>query len=166
VLRQKWFACVAMAAAALGIDQSSKWLVAALIAPGERVPVVEGFLALSHVRQTGAALGLLRGIDPVLAQRLLPLLAALAALLLIQLLWRAPRSDVLSGTAVGLIAGGATGNLVDRLQLGAVIEFLQLDLRLFALPDFNLADCAIAAGMALLILDLVAAAAGARPSLD
>jgi signal peptidase II len=155
-----------VAAAALGIDQSSKWLIVALLAPGEHITVVEGFVALSHVQQTGAALGLLRGLDPVLAPRLVAALAGLAALLLVQLLWRAPRNDVLSGTAVGLIAGGAAGNLLDRVQLGAVIEFLQIDLRLFALPDVNLADCAIAAGMALLILDLVAAEAGARPSLD
>jgi signal peptidase II len=161
---RKWFACLAVAAAALAIDQSAKALIGTFVKPGEELALVPGFAALVHAQQAGAALGLLARLSPELAPRALAVLAGLAALLLVQLLWRAPRSDVLSGTAVGLIAGGAAGNALDRVQLGAVIEFVKLDLRLFELPLFNLGDVAIAAGMALLILDLVAAEAGARPS--
>jgi signal peptidase II len=96
----------------------------------------------------------------------LPAIAGSAALLLLGLLWRAPRGDAWTGTAIGLIAGGAAGNAVDRLLTGGVVELLRLDLGVLVLPDFNLADCAIAAGMALLAVDLVASEAGARPAPD
>ncbi len=161
---RKWTAALLAAALAVAADQAAKWLVLRLLPPGELLAIVPGFLSLAQFRHEGAALGLLGSLEPETARRVLAALAALAALLLGQLLWRAPREDALSGTGVGLIARGALGNLLDRLRLDAVIEFVQLDLRVLRLPDFNLADCAIAAGMALVLLDLVAAEAGAGKS--
>jgi signal peptidase II len=156
LLRPKWIACAAVIGLAVALDQAVKALVVWLLPVGEQVTVLPGVLVLAQVRQAGAALGLLDSLDPVWLPRALGALGGVAVLLLGQLLWRAPGNDVLSGTGVGLIAGGAIANLVDRLRFAEVIEFVQLDLRLFRLPDFNLADCAIAAGMALLLLDLVA----------
>jgi signal peptidase II len=166
VLGRKWIAFGAGTAGALTLDQAAKWLVAVLLPAGGQFALVGGFLAVAPLRQPGAAFGLLDGLDPELARMLLPALAAGAALLLVPLLWRAPRGDVLSGTALGLIAGGAASNLVDRLQLGAALEFLKLNFGIVSLPEFNLGDCSVAAGMALLLLDLVAADAGARPPAD
>jgi signal peptidase II len=166
VLGRKWTACTAVVGLAVAVDQAAKWLVVRFLPPGDPLTLVDGFLALAQVRQEGAALGLLTSLGPELLRQVLPGLAGLAAVLLGVLLWRAPRGDVLSGTGVGLIAGGAIANLLDRLRLDVVIEFVQLDLRFFRLPDFNLADCLIAAGMALLLLDLVASEAGVRQAPD
>jgi signal peptidase II len=136
---RKWTACVAVLALTVAVDQAAKWLVLRFLPiGGESISLLGGLLGLAPLRQEGAALGLLGSLAPELLSRALPALAA--------------------------FAGGALGNLLDRLRLDAVIEFVQLDLRVLRLPDFNLADCAIAAGMALVLLDLVAAEAGAGKS--
>jgi signal peptidase II len=166
VLGRKWTACLAVAVLALSVDQVAKWLIVQLVPLGEPLTLAGGLLTLAQLRQEGAAFGLLGSFGPDRLRQLLPAFAGLSALLLGALLWRAPRGDVLSGTAIGLIFGGAAANLLDRMRFDAVIEFVQLDLRVLQLPDFNLADCAIAAGMALLLLDLVASEAGVRQTPD
>jgi signal peptidase II len=162
---RKWLACAVTAALALGADQALKhWLLGALPA-GSQTRWLGGLLVLAPARQEGSALGLLSGLDPALGWPLLWGLAALAALALAQLLWRAPSGDRLSGAAGGFILGGAAANALDRLQHGAVIEYARVELQALRLPEFNLADCAVLLGLALLLLDLVAdeAAAPAVP---
>jgi signal peptidase II len=157
---RKWLACAVTAALALGADQALKhWLLAEL-PPGSELRWLGGLLVLAPTQQEGSALGLLSGLAPAWAEPVLWALAGLAALLLAQWLWRAPAGDRLSGTAAGLILGGAGANALDRLRHGAVIEYARIDLQVLPLPEFNLADFALVLGLALLLLDLVAEESG------
>jgi len=129
----------------VAIDQAVKAAVASLLPPGATVPLVSGLLSLTHVRNPGVAFSLLPRV-PVLIP------AAIALTLLSQLfyneaLWTGrPRTK----WALVLLAGGALGNLIDRLRVGAVIDYIDLHLW----PVFNLADVAVTAGAALLVLSL------------
>ena len=87
------------------------------------------------------------------------LLAAVIIGALLAWLWRA-RSFVL-GVAVGLVVGGAIGNVVDRLRLGAVVDFLYFHLGAVDWPAFNVADSAICVGVALMLIDGLLAGRGA-----
>jgi signal peptidase II len=130
-------AAAAAASAVAGLDQLLKASVRASVAPGEKINV---FFAvdLTNVRNTGVAFGALRGTPEELVLAIT--LGALAALLLFFALRR--RTPLL-WLPVGLVVGGAVGNLIDRLRLGAVTDFIDP----WFWPAFNLADAAVVVGI-------------------
>lgn len=135
--------------AALALDLCSKWLVARRLAPYESVAVIPGFFRLTHVRNPGAAFGLLAH------QRWLFVAVGLVAIAAI--LYWAGRPAGRQGQApyaLGLLLGGAGGNLADRLRSGKVVDFLDFSWHQWHYPVFNLADVAILTGVGLLILHL------------
>ncbi len=124
------------AAAALAADQASKALVRWLLPRGKKLSL--GPFALRQVRNPGTAFGLIQGGSTAF------FLASVALLLvMVAVFWRLRRGEGRGlAVALGLIIGGALGNIVDRLSAGAVIDFI--DLRFW--PVFNLADTAIVVG--------------------
>lgn len=122
-------------------DQASKALVVAQIYPGERIEIFS-LLSLERTSNSGIAFGL-AGHVPSLV--LILVAAAIVVVLLLlgtQMKWRG------SSIAIGLILGGALGNLLDRIFRGSVVDFIDLP----HWPTFNLADVAITVGVVLLIL--------------
>ena len=135
------------ALAVLSLDQSTKAL--AMNTPElERGVEILPFLNLVRVLNDGVSFGLLGGIVPWWG--LVVLATALMAWLLIWL-WRAP--DRLTAAALGLVIGGALGNVIDRLRYQAVPDFLDFHFGTYHWPSFNLADVAIFCGAALLFWD-------------
>jgi signal peptidase II len=80
-------------------------------------------------------------------------LAIVVSLVLIVWLLRLPREEWRTGLALGLVIGGALGNLIDRIQLGYVVDFIDVYYRDWHWPAFNIADSAISCGVALLLID-------------
>jgi signal peptidase II len=122
-------------------DQASKALVVAQMYPGERIEIFS-LLSLERTSNSGIAFGL-AGHVPSLV--LILVAAAIVVVLLLlgtQMKWRG------SSIAIGLILGGALGNLLDRIFRGSVVDFIDLP----HWPTFNLADVAITVGVVLLIL--------------
>lgn len=140
--------------AVLVLDQWSKWLVEAHLPYSVAQPVIDGFLNLTHVRNTGVAFGLLSGHGAegggswTLA--LLGLLALAAVVFYFRL---ASPSQKLLLTALALIMGGALGNLVDRVAAGAVTDFIDVYVGTQHWPSFNVADSAITVGIVLMLFD-------------
>ncbi len=147
-----------LAAGLVALDQATKALAVAEIAIGERAASWLGFFHLTHVRNTGAAFGLLRdrGLDLGFATidgvQLLGLVSLSVALAIAIALLRARQLPALVAWALGSLLGGAVGNGVDRLRLGYVTDFIQMQAGWFDFPVFNVADMAIVAGAALLVL--------------
>jgi signal peptidase II len=81
------------------------------------------------------------------------LLSSAVSLVLLIWLLRLPRHEWRTGLALGLVIGGAIGNLIDRVQLGYVVDFVDVVIRGWHYPAFNVADSAITAGVVLLLLD-------------
>jgi len=126
----------------LAADQLTKALLVASFARGESLPLLPPILHLTYVQNTGAAFGLFKGQQP--------LFVILSCLVIGVIIWelRTKRAhDAATLWGCGLALGGAVGNLIDRLRLGYVIDFI--DLRVW--PVFNLGDSAITIGVALLI---------------
>jgi signal peptidase II len=143
-------AILAVGAVILALDQATKSLVLRTLKVGVPVHLVDGFLALTLVMNPGLAFGMLSWVPG--ASRWLVSLLSLAALGL--LLWLAsrliPTGGALTRFAVGLILGGAVGNLIDRARFGAVVDFLDMYWRHYHWPAFNVADSAITVGVAVL----------------
>jgi signal peptidase II len=128
------------------LDQLTKALAVAYLPPETSRPVFPNVFHLTLVENQGIAFGLFQGYEELL---FVLITASIAVLILIGL-----RSDDLRvriQMAYGLILGGAIGNWIDRLRVGAVIDFL--DFRIW--PVFNLADTAITVGVGLFLLDLL-----------
>jgi signal peptidase II len=137
---------LSVGAAVLLADQLTKWWAIEALSDGP-VTVVDGFLSLRYVTNPGAAFGMLPGAGSIIA------LAAIAAVVFIVVV---VRSVDLRGEAValGLVMGGALGNLCDRvfrgggLLDGEVVDFVDFDF----FPAFNVADSAITIGALLALL--------------
>ena len=138
------------AAFALGVaalDQLSKAAAKALWGDGSATTVVPGLLDLRLALNDGAAWSMLAG------RRLLLCAVSAAMLALLAAERRALLATRLSRFAAGLLAGGILGNLVDRIRTGLVVDFVSVHWRdAWTFPTFNLADSAICAGVALLVL--------------
>ena len=126
-------------------DRLTKWLVGVCIAPGEYISVMPGFFDLVNVRNRGAAFGFLNRAD-IEWQFWLFLGATLIAAAVIFIMLRGIRQQPLLVLGLGMILGGAVGNLVDRLQSRAVLDFLDFYWRGWHWPAFNVADMGICAG--------------------
>jgi len=152
------------------LDQGTKALVVRLLDLHEYVPLVDGLLSLSHVRNRGAAFGFLSDWD-VPYQAVVLSVLSLCALVAIALYFaRLPAAARLPRLALALVLGGAVGNLIDRARLGYVVDFVHLYWRRHQWPDFNVADSAITVGVTLLVLDILrspdTSPAGAKPGID
>ena len=137
----QWAALGVVAAAAVAADQVTKALVSRELALGDEVDVV-GPLTIHHVRNTGIAFGFFAGATTVVA-----LLTGIAVIWMVAFFARTGARHPLLPVGLGLVLGGSISNLVDRVRLGHVTDFL--DLRYW--PAFNLADTFIVVGVAVLV---------------
>ena len=133
-----------LAGLVLVLDQVSKQLVIDSIDPGELVHVL-GPLDFTHSHNDGIAFGLAGGTGILVI-----LLASVALIALGAFIASAPESN-LTWISGGLILGGAAGNLIDRIRLGHVTDFILFP----SWPAFNVADCAITVGVVMLALSLI-----------
>ena len=146
---------VAIAGVVVVVDQIVKLIALDRLAPGIPVDVVPGLIALTLVRNPGLAFGLLASI-PAGWRWVVGLLSLLALIVLLRVALRVlPRGGWREQTAIGLIFGGAVGNLIDRTRYGSVVDFVDVYFRGWHWPAFNVADSAITVGVALLALGLV-----------
>jgi signal peptidase II len=133
-------------------DQASKGAIIRWVPLYGDVPI-NGFINLTHQRNTGAAFSFLAGAGGW--QRwFFVVLASVVSAVLVAWLWRIRASNtVVLSAGLTLVLGGAVGNLIDRIRLGYVTDFIQVWFGSWAFPSFNVADSAITVGAALLIID-------------
>ena len=144
-------------AVSLAIDQLTKTWVVKTLAFTDRVSVIDGFFYLTHVRNPGAAFSLFADAPEAIRAPFFIVTTLIAIGLILSFFRKLSPADRLSALALGLILGGAVGNLLDRLIYGAVVDFLRLQLwGGYSWPDFNVADSSIVIGVALLVLELFA----------
>jgi signal peptidase II len=148
--RVPWWSWLLVSAGVVGLDQLTKWLIQQVLVFGQSLRVLP-FFNLVLVYNPGAAFSFLSSAPGW--QRDLFIGIALVASALIVYLLRRHAHDRLFCFALSLILGGALGNLIDRLLLGAVVDFLDLHAFDYHWPAFNLADSAITLGAGLLIWD-------------
>jgi signal peptidase II len=143
----QWIGLGLVALAAACADQLTKAFVSGRLTLGDAVEIVGPF-SIHHVRNTGIAFGLFSGSTSIVI-----VLTAVAIGAMVVFFARSGRRHPLLPVAVGLVLGGSISNLVDRLRLGYVTDFLDLDYW----PAFNLADTFIVVGVGILFLSFVAA---------
>lgn len=135
-----------LAAIILILDQISKFIICRVILPGSSFPVIKNIFHLTYVQNKGAAFGLFPN------QTLFFISITLLTIFLILFFHqRLSKKGGPLSWALGLILGGALGNLIDRIRLKAVIDFLDFSLKGHHWPSFNIADSAITIGAIILL---------------
>ncbi len=132
------------------LDQITKWFARDALWEPPRAIEVTSFFNLVPVENRGISFGLLES-DSGFGPWLIAGLALAIALALV--VWLARTRRVLPAVALGLIVGGALGNVIDRARLGWVIDFIDLHVGGYHWPAFNLADAGITVGVGLLLID-------------
>ena len=143
-------------AAIVALDQVTKWVVVKSVPLYESFPIVDGVLSLCHVRNRGIAFGFLNRAGSQVTFYLLTFVT-LAAVALVVFWFSRLKAEGKGGTALGLclILGGAVGNLIDRIRIGEVVDFLDFHLGAYHWPAFNVADSAITVGTLWLALKIL-----------
>ncbi len=137
------------------LDQFTKLLVTHALRLYESVIVIPGFFDLVHVRNRGIAFGLLNHFDTIWSSIILSAVTAVAILLLVFWITRLRDDEGWMAFGLSLIIGGAVGNLIDRIRLGEVVDFLDFYVGAFHWPAFNIADSAVTVGTFCVILSMI-----------
>jgi signal peptidase II len=143
----QWIGLLSVAVAAIVADQLTKQLVTSQLALDDEVHVA-GPLTIHHVQNSGIAFGLFASATPVVT-----MLTAIAVGWMLWFFARAGARHPVLPVALGLLIGGSASNLIDRVRLGHVTDFIDLGFW----PAFNLADAFIVSGVVILLVALLAA---------
>lgn len=147
--------CAAIALVVFIGDQATKAMVVGSIPEHAIIPIIPHFFNLTHVKNAGAAFGMFSDTPSPLKTAILIIVSAALLTIVLTFAWRSPRLHWEAGVGLALILGGALSNLVDRIRLGRVVDFLDFYTRGYHWYTFNLADSAIVVGAFFLILQVV-----------
>lgn len=146
---------LALGGGVVAADQLTKAAVLSHLTTGTHIDVVDGLVTLTLVMNPGLAFGLLGGV-PSGWRWVVAVLSVAALIVLARVALRIlPEGGRLDRVAIGLIFGGAIGNLIDRVRFGAVVDFVDVHFRGYHWPAFNVADSAITVGVILLAIRLL-----------
>lgn len=136
------------------LDQITKLVVQRNFTLHESLPIIEGFFSLTYILNPGAAFGFLADQNATFRAIFFFVVSVIALTLLMVFFHQTPEDDPLGLTAISLLFGGAVGNLIDRIRLGEVVDFLDFYIGQYHWPAFNVADSAITIGISFLMLHL------------
>lgn len=141
---------LALSAITLILDQLSKWVILAHVMDPPRVIEVTGFFNLVMVWNQGVSFGLFSNESPYGPWILSGVAVVISGFLM---LWLRRAENKIIASALGLVIGGAIGNVIDRLRFGAVADFLDFHLAGWHWPAFNVADAAIVIGVGFILIE-------------
>lgn len=136
------------------VDLATKSAVMSAFSLHESIPVIPGFFDLTYVRNPGAAFGFLARTSPAFRSFFFSGVAVAAILFILYFLFREKEAGLTLTLSLGLIIGGAAGNLLDRIRFGEVVDFLDFSIGGYHWPAFNAADAAISVGACLLLYEI------------
>jgi len=147
---------VSLAVAVVVLDQLAKALVRREIPLHASVTVITGLMDLTHVRNTGAAFGVLNAVDFPFKTVAIAVVAAAALIGVGFYAAGLARHRLVARTGLALVIGGAAGNLLDRVAVGSVVDFVDVYWHTYHFWAFNIADSAISIGVVVLMIDMFA----------
>jgi len=166
-MKRKYWILAAIVPAVFIVDQLTKWLVLTRMEIGERIAIIPGLFDIVHFRNTGAAFGLFSSMPDSVRVPFFYVVAAIAVVVLVFMYRAISDREIMMPIALSLVFGGIAGNVLDRIRLSEVVDFLSFHIgnrvfvtealgRRFILPlewpAFNVADMAITMAMVLIVI--------------
>ncbi len=152
-MKNKYFWSVSIVGIVLVLDQITKYIIRTHVQLYDTVTVIPGFFNITYVRNKGAAFGILSSLPEFWRSAFFIAVTIVAVAAIIALIIKT--TDRLPVYAFSLIAGGAMGNLIDRIRYGEVVDFIQWYVKSHYWPSFNVADSAITIGVVLLAIEML-----------
>jgi signal peptidase II len=137
----------------LVLDQITKYIIRTHVRLYDAIPVIPGFFNITYVRNKGAAFGILSNLPELWRSAFFIGVTIIAVSAIIALIVKT--HDRFAVYAFSLIAGGAIGNVIDRIRFGEVVDFIQWYVKSHYWPSFNVADSAITIGVVLLAIEML-----------
>ena len=135
-------------------DQITKYMVLESMPLFQSIPVIPGLFNLTHIHNPGGAFGFLSGQSSHLQRLIFLLASSLAIGLILYFYMKTPQSFRFLSIGLALVFSGAIGNLIDRIRMGKVVDFLDFYVGNFHWPAFNIADSAVSVGMFIFLYHL------------
>lgn len=154
-MKRKHWILIGTSAGVVLLDQWTKQAVLEALPLHRSVQIIPGFFNLTHVRNTGGAFGIFGGERGGAGSVLFLAVSLIAILSILYFFVRAREKEIGLCLGLSLVLGGAIGNLIDRLRLGEVVDFLDFCVSSYHWPAFNVADSAICVGIGLLAAKLL-----------
>ncbi len=131
------------------LDRITKFLAIEYVMPSGTLEFIDGIIGFKYAENTGMAFGLMKGMRWVF------IIASTAVIIIIPVFMALKKKDIppLLGVSLSMVVGGGIGNQIDRICYGYVVDFLEFQFVDFAI--FNIADCFVTVGIALIILDIL-----------
>ncbi len=143
--------CLFIAMLVMLFDQFTKYWVSVKLREGDEIDIIRGFFKFSYTENPGIAFGMLNNGN---VKWLLVAVSVAAVTVVAYYMRRTPVSNTLLLWSLALLAAGICGNLIDRVRLGRVIDFILIYYKSYQWPVFNIADTAITIGAALMAIEL------------
>jgi signal peptidase II len=153
-LKNKYLALLFVSGVLIVMDQYTKFMVSLNIPRNYSINVVEGFLNLTHIRNSGVAFGLFASQQSEYKALMFIAISTIAIIAILVIFHQNPKEKKIVQTGLILIFSGAIGNLIDRSLHGEVIDFVDFFIKGYHFPAFNIADSCITIGVALMVVDL------------
>lgn len=136
-------------------DQISKAIIVKLITPYTSKIIIPGVFNITHIYNPGGAFGFMAGQSTLVRTILFLVVSTIAIGFIFYFYKNTPGTHPVLASGFALIFGGAIGNMIDRIRLGTVVDFLDFYIKGLHWPAFNIADSAISVGMAIFLFHLV-----------
>jgi len=150
----RWRTFTSIAVAGLVLDQASKLYIDRVMSLYQSIPVIDGLFNIFYIRNKGAAFSFLSHVSWRLPFFIA--ISTIASMIILVAFKKLRDEQKLAQVSMAMIFSGAVGNLIDRVRLGEVIDFLDVYWKSHHWPAFNVADSLICVGVALLALDMLA----------
>lgn len=152
-MNNRYLFLIAVALPVIILDQATKLFIVRTLEFHGTITVVENFFEIIHTRNQGAAFGFLR--DSSVRLPFLITVSIVAAVVVLAVFRKLRPDQKVTAWGLALVFAGAVGNLIDRIRLGEVIDFLNVHWYEHFWPAFNVADSAICVGVGLLAVDMI-----------
>ncbi|MBW2305546.1 MAG: signal peptidase II [Deltaproteobacteria bacterium] len=136
-------------------DQATKAMVINSLSENETIPVLEGYLNLTHVRNQGAAFGILSDGGARIQRYFFIPITIVVSLAILIIISHSRKDEIFKVISLSMVLSGALGNLMDRVRWGGVVDFIDIHYGTLHWPAFNVADASISIGVILLIVHLI-----------
>jgi signal peptidase II len=154
-MKSKWKPALFIPFLTIFIDQWSKFAVVEKFYLGESITVIPNYFNITYVRNTGAAFGIMADSPSWFRVPFFTIVPLIALWVIAYLFKKLEDDNWIVASALSLVVGGAIGNLIDRIRVGYVIDFLDFHWKYEShFPAFNVADAAICVGVAILLIDV------------
>ena len=137
------------------LDQVTKILILKNLPLYHSITIIPGFFNITHIHNPGGAFGFMAHQDSSLGNFIFILLASVAVCIIFYFYKNTNRTHPFLASGFALILGGAVGNLIDRIRVGKVVDFLDFYVRSYHWPAFNVADSAITVGVTIFLFHLL-----------